>query len=181
MNRRLLTSIMILSCIVLTIALLKLHSTESPLAKVPLRIRIVGLTTNISPMGCEWHVAVPKPRSDRAAVLFWSVQIEETTNINNQGSQIVLRPGEQELMSITLDSHEEGILTWWYGRSVKPGQRYRVIGSYFEPHRIEERLRSWCWHVPTLGRLLPQPKAAFATSEWFEVTTMMKPSGKDSE
>src|SRR5439155_5921116 len=104
-----------------------------------------------------------------------SVRIEETNKKSAEYSTILLSPGEQDLMSTPLASNEDGILTWWYRYSLKPEKVYRVTGSYFEPGIIESRLRSWTWRVPVVARFLPQPKATFATSEWFEVSTVMRP------
>jgi hypothetical protein len=61
---------------------------------------------------------------------------------------------------------------------LKAEEVYRVIGCYNERNSLSDELPFWCQRFPAVSRLLPQPKLRFATSECFEVSTMMNPSGE---
>jgi len=161
----------------LTLAVVLLwRALISPAGGAPLRIRIAGITTNISPAGFEWNVVVPKPAARGDAVLFWSVRFQETNKSAVHSTLIDLSPGERDVTGIVYGPGESGILTWSYGSSLKPETVYRVIGCYTDPNSFWFKLRSWCPRVPMINGLLPQSPGTFATSEWFEVSsTIAKP------
>src|SRR5260370_42076887 len=119
MNRHWDKILLALWAIVLVVVWLRRAFVPHRLDELPLSVRIMGLTTNISPSGFEWEVGVPKSKNHRAAVLFWSLQFEETNKSSAQTSKILLSPTEQDLMSVPYAPNEEGILTWGYGESLK--------------------------------------------------------------
>ncbi len=178
MNRQWVKTLLALWALTLAVVWLRRAFVTRPSDELPLSIRIAGLTTNMSPSGFEWNVAVPKPKGQGDAVLFWSVRFEETNKPSVHNSNIALSPTERDLMSIPYAADESGILTWSYGASLKPETVYRVIGCYNERKSLSCKLRSWCQRFPAVSRMLPESKLRFATSEWFEVTTTMNPSGE---
>ena len=175
MNRGLIIVILVLSALVAAVAWLTI--SRAP-AKPSLHIRIAGLAAKISPRELEWLVAVPRPGSRRPAGLFWSVGMQETNKTRVQTLPLLPSPTEQDLLSIGLSPDEDGILTWGPGESLKPETAYRVIGAYCHPGPIEAKLASWSLRVPRLERIIARlgAKPVMATSEWFSVTSRMKPS-----
>ena len=182
MTRRLMIIVFMLFAFTLALALV-LFVPRSRKQEPALSIRIAGVATKNSSGLDEvtWSTAVPKSRSHRAAVLFWSVHFEETNKASVRHFAIALTPTENDLLSTPhLASEEDGILQWGIGQTLNPEKVYRAIGAYHEPNRLEE-LISWSQRVPIVGRLLPRPTPAFATSAWYEVTTEMEPSGIKGE
>ena len=180
MNRGLIIVSLVLSGFVAAVAWLT--ASRAPV-KPSLRIRIAGLAAKTSPRELEWLIAVPRLASRRPSVLFWSVGIQETNKAGVQTLPLISSPTEQDLLSIELPPDEDGILTWGNGESLRPKTAYRVIGAYHYPGPIEAKLASWSLHIPRLMPLVArlEAKPVMATSEWFSVSTGMKPSGVPNE
>ena len=178
MKHRLIIAVLIIPAFAIVLVFLAPRSPQTPLS-----IRIAGITTNTSPgrTEVEWSAAVPRSRSHRPAVLFWSCHYEETKKASVQHSTILLSATENDLLSTPhIASNEDGILQWGVSQTLNPDNAYRVIGAYWEPNRFEAII-SWGQRLPVLRRLLPRPKPTFATSEWFEVTMDMDSLGTKRE
>lgn len=140
--------------------------------KAVLNIRIVGVVENKTRPEVEWLVAVPPETDGRPAVRYWSLIVEQTNKGNLATLPLSLFASEGKLMDIDLRPKEAGILMWWPGSTLKPGMVYRTSGGYYVPTRLEETIVSR--RLFFLSRFLPKPKAVYATSEWFEVSTQLK-------
>jgi hypothetical protein len=146
-------------------------SSQSPPAKQNLWIRFEGLSTN--QLG-QWDGFVTVPKPERySAVIFWSLRFEETNKTCIEPSTIVQTPTNSERV---YGPQEEGIAACGWGPSWNAGKVYRVIG-YYQPGNVGlgARIRAWSRFAPAIQRLLPQPESIAVTSQWAEVTTLMKP------
>jgi hypothetical protein len=154
-----------------TLFLATLFSWPRPAMPEQLWIRFEGLSTN-QVGGWDCKVAVPKPEH-HDAVIFWSLRFEETNKACVAQSAIVQAPtsGEREY-----GPQEAGIVACGYGPSWETGKVYRVIG-YYQPGSVGlgAAIPSWSRFVPAIQPLLPQPVRIAVTSQWTEVSTLMKP------
>jgi hypothetical protein len=145
--------------------------SSPPPAIGQLWIRFEGLSTN-QVGGWDCTVTVPKPEH-HDAVIFWSLRFEETNKACVAQSAIVQAPtsGERDY-----GPQEAGIVACGYGPSWT-GKVYRVIG-YYQPGTIGlgAAILSWSRFAPApILRMLPQPVRIAVTSQWTEVTALMKP------
>jgi hypothetical protein len=151
--------------------LAKLFSSAPPATPEQLWIRFEGLSTN-QVGGWDCTVAVPKPEHHDAVIL-WSLRFEETNKACVAQSAIVQAPSNGER---DYGPKGAGIVACGYGPSWETGKVYRVIG-YYQPGNVGlvAAIRSWSRFAPAIQRLLPQPTGIAVTSQWTEVTALMKP------
>ncbi len=139
--------------------------------KSSVSIRVFGQPcrfTNSSRILCEWRLAITNtgdvklscyPRI-KAKIQADEVRFYRPYAMNSWNAIIPLRPGEGFESSLFSDSVS--------------GKAYRVIVRYTRaPGAVGQKLQSLSAFLPILGRLVPNPKPEFATSEWFEVTAKM--------
>ena len=158
-------------CALILAVLLSLPSGPKP----DLWIRFQGLSSNS--LG-YWDYTAAVPSSKRyAAVVFWSVSIEETNRTSVPADIIVQAPTNREY-----GSNEEGITTYNIAPAWDTNKVYRVVG-YYQPGSIGLSVATgrlavrYCPRilVPPILRLLPEPKSIAVTSQWNEVTALLKP------
>ncbi|HTI68876.1 MAG TPA: hypothetical protein VMF06_02855 [Candidatus Limnocylindria bacterium] len=133
-------------------------------------IRMVSVSTNMSPAGLDWRVAVSKT-SGRASFANWTLQFQQTNRSAVTGAAVVPLVKDTLMIQDHPESEdEEGILSPRYGMTWEEGAVYRVIGGYYKPSRAIQFLPEGMWRrYPFLLSWLPEPRPRFATSEWFEI------------
>jgi hypothetical protein len=138
-------------------------------APMNLSIRLSGVSTNTTPKGSAWRVEVPKPNSQKDAVLFWTVWIQETNRPDTQPRTLQLSAEENDLLNRPISGSESGIITW-SGPMLASGMSYRAVGAYSVPEKSNWRIRVYQSPFRPLLRFVPEPRRTFATSDWVQVS-----------